>query len=85
MTTVVLKYRGEQSQRQEAEARLRRTLPGVTLTSKTSTTIEADLKPDQVDQLTGGVDWQVSQPVYAEIRPPVTNLSKLRQRLAGKK
>lgn len=83
--TVVLTYQGAATQRQEAEAKLRRALPGVVLTHKTRTTLEGDLAPEQAQKVADEGVWRVSRPVYAEIHPPSVNLSKLRRKLAGAK
>lgn len=83
--TIVLTYEGTQSQRPKAEAKLRRSLGGVTLTPKTSKSLECELEPEQVQQVVSEGVWRISEPVYAEICPPSANLLKLRQKLQAAK
>ena len=73
MTSVVLTYTGSPGKKLLAEARLRRCVPGVVLTPKTSTLLEA---------LAKNPEWAVSQPTFAEIRKPVFNLKNARAKLA---
>lgn len=77
--TVVLTYKGSISHRQQAEAELRRAFPGVRLTQKSSTTIEAELAPEQVRNVQDS--WVVTPLVYADINPPKLNLRRLRDKL----
>jgi len=83
--TVVLTYQGSTAHRQEAEAELRRSFPGVRLTRKTSSTIEAELAPDQVRSVAALGLWNVAPIVYADADPPKVNFSRLRNKLAGRK
>lgn len=79
--TVVLAYDGEPSQRQDAEARLRRALPGVTLTCKTSTLLEVPLEPSELEEVLREGGWHIVQTVYADIRRPALNLERVRAKL----
>lgn len=83
--TVVLAYQGIPSNRQEAEAKLRRTLPDVVFTRKTSTVLEGQLSDDQVQQVTQDNCWRVVTPSYAEVRKPALNLQRMRAKLSGDK
>ncbi|ODU18493.1 MAG: hypothetical protein BGP22_13235 [Variovorax sp. 67-131] len=82
MTSVVLTYTGSPGKKLLAEARLRRCVPGVVLTPKTSTLLEAQLDDEQLAALAKNPEWAVSQPTFAEIRKPVFNLKNARAKLA---
>ena len=83
--TVVLAYQGAPSQRKEAQAKLCRVLPGVILTYKTGTVVEAQLNDDEVMRATSDANWRVIQPVYADIRKPTPNYQRLRAKLPDPK
>jgi len=83
MTSVVLVYRGIPSQRKTAEARLRSHLPGIVLTPKASTLLEAQVDDSQAVMLEQDPDWAVSRPTFAEIRKPAINLKNMRAKLSG--
>jgi len=81
VTSVVLTYTGSPDQKLSAEARLRRCVPGVVLTPKTGTLVEAQVDDTQLAALEQNPDWVVSQPTFAEIRKPVFNLKNARAKL----
>ena len=83
--TVVLAYKGVPSQRQEAEVKLRRALPGVVLTPKTTTIFEAQVEPAQVEEVVRSGFWRIVTPVYAEIRKPAYDFERLRAKLNARK
>jgi hypothetical protein len=85
VTSVVLAYTGAPGQRQMAEDRLRSLQPGVVLTPKTSTLVEAQLDDTVVQALASDPHWSVSPPVCADIRGPAFNLKNARARLTGKR
>lgn len=82
MTSVVLTYTGRPDQKLSAEARLRRCVPGVVLTPKTGTLMEAQIDDDaQLAALEQNPEWVVTPPTFAEIRKPVFNLKNARAKL----
>ncbi len=86
MKTVVLMYEGTSAGRQFAEDDLRRQVPGILLTAKTQSLIEAQVEDDQLPELkrvSEASGWSVSLPTFAEIRPPSLNLKNLRAKLSG--
>ena len=85
MTSVVLAYRGHPGARQSAEARLRQLIPGVVLTPKTGTLMEAQVDDSQVQALEAEPDWEVTHHTFAEIRKPAFNLKNARAKLAGRR
>jgi hypothetical protein len=82
VTNVVLTYTGVPEKRQLAEAKLRSSMPGLVLTPKTSTLIEAQLDDSQISLLVQDPNWAVSEPVCAEIRRPAMNLKNARAKLS---
>ncbi|MDQ0033929.1 hypothetical protein J2W30_001684 [Variovorax boronicumulans] len=82
MNSVVLTYTGSPGKKLSAEARLRRCVPGVVLTPKTGTLVEAQLDDEQLAAIEQNPEWVVSQPSFAEIRKPVFNLKNARAKLA---
>lgn len=83
MTKVVLTYQGSAAGRLSAEDDLRRQVPGIVLTPKTSSHMEAQVEEDQVPLLLRVANWSVSLPTFAEIRPPAINLQNMRAKLSG--
>lgn len=82
MTSIVLTYTGSPGKKLSAEARLRRCVPGVVLTPKTSTLMEAQVDDEQLAALQQNPEWTISRPAFAEIRKPVFNLKNARAKLA---
>jgi hypothetical protein len=82
VTSVVLTYTGSPGKKLSAKARLRRRVPGVVLTAKTSTLLEAQVDEEQLAALEQNPEWAVSQPTFAEIRKPAFNLKNARAKLA---
>lgn len=66
MTSFVLRFTGSSSLT-DAVARLQRRLPGVVLTPKTSTLVEAQVNEQDISKLEGLADWDVSRPSFAEV------------------
>lgn len=83
--TVVLAYEGVPSQRQEAEAKLRSAVPGIVLTRKTSNIVEAQVEASDVEQLIRSGVWRIVTPVFADIKKPAYDLSRLRAQFGSKK
>lgn len=82
MTSIVLTYTGSPRDKSSAEARLRRCVPGVVLTARTGTLMEAQVNDEQLAALEQNPEWAVSRPTFAEIRQPVFNLKNARAKLA---
>nr|WP_315186476.1 hypothetical protein [uncultured Albidiferax sp.] len=78
MTPVILQFKGLASLKGPAMERLRQQLPGVVLTPKTSTLVEALVNDSQVPRLMTSTDWDVTLPSYAEVSPPSFDLFRFR-------
>ncbi|MBN8490305.1 MAG: hypothetical protein J0M00_02595 [Burkholderiales bacterium] len=83
MKRVVLTYEGSKAGRSSAEASLRRQIPGIVLTPKTQSHVEAEVEDAQVPLLKQVSGWSISLPTFAEIRPPALNLKNMRAKLSG--
>lgn len=81
MKTVVLTYQGSAAGRRSAEEDLRRQVPGIVLTPKTQSHVEAQVEDAQLPVLKRVSGWTVSLPTFAEICPPSLNLKNLRAKL----
>lgn len=68
MTSFVLRFTGNSSLT-DAVARLQRRLPGIVLTPKTSTLVEAQVNEQDLSKLESLADWDVSRPSFAEVSP----------------
>lgn len=78
MTSLVLRFTGLASLKGQAMELLRQQVPGIELTPKTSTLLEARVDDSQVDRLMHSSDWEVTVPSYAEVKPPAFKLSRFR-------
>jgi len=78
---MVLTYKGPAAARAAALVRLRQVLPSAVLTPKTSTLVEAQMSEEEIALVIGTGDWDVSPMTFADVRPPMLDLSDLRRKL----
>ena len=81
MTAFVLRFMGATDAREEALERLRARVPGIELTPKTRTLVEALVEEPFIPLLQGLSEWDVSSPTYAEIDHPAYDFSHLRGKI----
>ena len=76
---LVLSFKGPAELRSAALARLHRQFPGVILTPKTDTLVEAQLNASQASSLRAEAnsEWEAFEPTSASFEPPALDLAKL--------
>jgi hypothetical protein len=81
VSSFVLRFKGVPTELQAAMKLLQQQIPGIVLTPKTGTLLEAQLDEELISKLQSFDDWDVSRPSYAEIEQPALDLKRMRELL----